>query len=239
MVVYASLARAIPLGSIYYVLKWWSRNVRTKLHKKLTMWSAVQSEWNGVVKGIVQNAPVSLCAPKGRDMFVVTDACGENNTIAGILVDGETLIYFAEGRNEVLRSISSLETLAVERAVELWGRRMKGRMIHLLCDNTVTLVALARGFSPVFEINGMVLRIRGELDKVSAGLELWYVRSQENPADPLTRGNSATKIHKSVLDKLRWFSDPYRSPKWVEGFDEKREEFWEGSNLPIKRWINV
>ena len=91
---------------------------------------------------------VSLIPPpewEEPDFTVASDAC---LTGCGALIDGEFFhCIFPEEFLSPEFTINDLELLTVIVALKVWGRRFKGKRVHMWCDNLSTVCTLQSGRS--------------------------------------------------------------------------------------------
>ena len=231
-VVYALQILRVPLGCMYHVFKNWARHAATKPTTHVDLWKESVKQLDAAMTIIERNEPVSVFRQLPAEAFIVTDACTTNNMLAGVYVYDGYVRWFAH-RHEADRDIAVLEALAVDYAVHRWLR--PGRTVHLLCDNVVVLVALAKGLSMNFGVNSVVRDLLGWMHTCGAHMELWYIASQRNCADPFTREMVFSDGQEHVLHDLATISSALlpRAPRRV---DLSAAQLFEGSSLPIKKW---
>ncbi|KAJ3497203.1 hypothetical protein NMY22_g19725 [Coprinellus aureogranulatus] len=88
------------------------------------------------------------------------------------------------------RDIGWLECLAIELLVlHLEARGYRECRIRVLSDNQGIIGAFWKGRSRNVEVNYSIRRFMNILDSLHLFLEVEYVRSEENPADPISRGD--------------------------------------------------
>jgi hypothetical protein len=93
--------------------------------------------------------------------------------------------------------INILETEAVILALQHFGHLIRGDPVSLVVDNTTVLSAFEHGFSRSFDIDRCLLRVQAHIVSVQ------YIRSDDNPSDPLSRGRDADPISISNAVKDR------------------------------------
>lgn len=92
------------------------------------------------------------------------------------------------------RDIGWLECLAIELLVlHLETRGYHDCRVRLLSDNQGIIGAYWKGRSRNAEVNYSIRRFMVILDSLHISLEVSYVRSAENPADPISRGDVGSK----------------------------------------------
>jgi hypothetical protein len=108
----------------------------------------------------------------------------------GVIVDGRWCAFeLAPGWKVEGRDICWLETLAVEFTayiLEAMGIQNCRVLIH--SDNQGTIGSIDKGRSPNFHINLAVRRTFATLASLLITPVIEYVRSADNPADPISRG---------------------------------------------------
>ena len=238
MVVYALMVLDKPLASIFHVFKFWARHVFTSPRKIVTLWQTSREELNAAINYSTRNTPLKIkTRPRGRMTMVITDASleGGRPRIAGLLVQNGRVRWFAETVRSTATDIAVFETLAVQKAIVRWSHALQGRSALLLCDNTVTLSALARGMSCNYTVNSMVGVMHEFMLRRDIYLGLMYVPSKANASDPLTRewlwSNEqavalGTAIHWSTLC----------APGGVDDFLRAQERLFGGSHIPVFRY---
>ena len=238
MVVYALMVLDKPLASIFHVFKFWARHVFTSPRKIVTMWRTSREEMDAAIVFSTRNTPLKIkTRPRGRMTIVITDASleGGRPRIAGLLVQNGRVRWFAETVRSTSTDIAVFETLAVQRATMRWAHALQGRSALLLCDNTVTLSALARGMSCNYTVNSMVGVMHEFMLRRDIYLGFMYVPSKANASDPLTRewlwSNEqavalGTAIHWSTLC----------APGGVDDFLRAQERLFGGSHIPVFRY---
>ena len=150
---------------------------------------------------VLQNSPAKPICPKFPVNFLVTDACGETNLCAAILILGPQLLSVV--RQYPHDHIHVLEAKALLLALQNWQYLLRPlTTIHLCFDNLCLLYALKRGYSPSFTLNTCVREILEWLKVLSIELLLSYVTSHLNPADPLTRNRPFEPHHVALLSSF-------------------------------------
>jgi len=96
--------------------------------------------------------------------------------------------------------IHLLELMAIEWAVEFVPSNNGGIRLILGCDNTVAVSALNNGYSTCDKACEIALRIRRSCRERGIHLELIWVPTKENAADPLSRGLDFD----STLNYITW-----------------------------------
>lgn len=87
------------------------------------------------------------------------------------------------------RDIGWLEAIAVELAVRtILGRGFSASRIKILSDNQGVIGAWGRGHSSNFEVNLSIRRASFILSDVDLSLSFQFIDSEDNPADPISRG---------------------------------------------------
>jgi len=108
----------------------------------------------------------------------------------GVVISGQwTAFRLAPDWKIPRRDICWLETLAVKFAVyylEKMGFQNSRLLIHL--DNQGTIGALDKGRSSNVPINLAVCRTYTALAAISVSVDINYIASADNPADPISRG---------------------------------------------------
>ena len=229
-VVYALQILRVPLGTIYRVFKNWARHAETQPTAHVTLWAESVEQLADAMVVIQQNQPVSVFRQLPAEAFIVTDACTTDNKLAGVFIYDGYVRWFAH-RHHCDCDIAVLEALAVDFAVRRWLR--PGRTVHLLCDNVVVLVALSKGLSMNFGVNTITTELIDWCEGSGRHLELWFVASLRNCADPFTREMVFTDGQAHVLHDLIAISSTLRAPRRV---DLSSAQLFEGSSLPIRKW---
>lgn len=94
-----------------------------------------------------------------------------------------------EGWKGPWRDIGWLECLAIELLVlHLEIRDYKNCRVRVLSDNQGIIGAYWKGRSRNVQVNYSIRRFMSILDSLHLFLEVEYVRSEDNPADPISRG---------------------------------------------------
>lgn len=133
--------------------------------------------------------------PRGevQDLGISVDA----STVWGIGIkwgDGWDAWKVQEGWKGPSRDIGWLECLAIELLVlHLEARGYQNCRIRLLSDNQGIIGSFHKGRSRNFEVNYSVRRFMSILDSLHITLEVEYVRSKDNPSDPISRGELGPK----------------------------------------------
>ncbi|RXW17779.1 hypothetical protein EST38_g8069 [Candolleomyces aberdarensis] len=88
------------------------------------------------------------------------------------------------------RDIGWLECLALELLVlHLEAKGLRDRKVRVQSDNQGIIGAYYKGRSRNFEVNFSIRRFMYILDALHISLDVVYVKSADNPADPISRGN--------------------------------------------------
>ncbi|RXW11908.1 hypothetical protein EST38_g13947 [Candolleomyces aberdarensis] len=88
------------------------------------------------------------------------------------------------------RDIGWLECLALELLVlHLEAKGLKDCRVRVQSDNQGIIGAYYKGRSRNFEVNFSIRRFMYILDALHVSLDVVYVKSADNPADPISRGN--------------------------------------------------
>jgi hypothetical protein len=229
MVVYGMQILRIPLGRIFHVFKFWGRNALTDPRKCVAMWSAAQKEFQENYQMLIQNTAV-LCVglEENNGPFLITDAT--MTSIAGVVIYRGEVLSYSQGTE--VTPIAANEALAVAKTVTRWLHLFGRKRITIMGDNIVVLCALARGMSMDFLVNVRAVEVIRRLTAIGAEMRLVYVRSDENVADPLTRGRQWTRDNINTIELLRLST--LRAPTGVVSFLSER--LFEKGNLPILKW---
>ena len=150
------------------------------------MWPSLCSDLDRLVNTIATKVePDAPCL--GNASFVLcTDA--SDTGFGAILFDSDGAWKMFNGRwniNEIHEIIAVKELLAILKAIEHW---QIASSFHLLCDNTIALAALAKGYSPHFCINAVVSAIFDEVrSRFGERCVASWVPSADNVADAPSR----------------------------------------------------
>ena len=151
----------------FHILKFYRRRTSqfarelTALGDSARVWPSLCSDLDRLVNTIATKVePDAPCL--GNASFVLcTDA--SDTGFGAILFDSDGAWKMFNGRwniNEIHEIIAVKELLAILKAIEHW---QIASSFHLLCDNTIALAALAKGYSPHFCINAVVSAIFDEV----------------------------------------------------------------------------
>ena len=143
-------------------------------------------------------------------VFLATDAAGGTESGLGF-VYGLEKDYVEVGRDQLPRhqfaAIVYGELLTVVHAMRsIFGgtserSKTTPKLIMLAIDNMAALHMLHRNYSTQPQAREMLLEINNLLKNNNSRLVLFYVRSEENPADDPSRGKPVIKVKLEVLRK--------------------------------------
>jgi hypothetical protein len=218
--VYAMLVLKIPLGHIYYVLKFWARHTFTAPKQEIRMWTHACTQFLCVLASL--DTKVMLQKNPELQAYLFTDATPTQ--LGAVLVVREKLFFWAE-KLQHTTNIAEAEALACWRSCQGWTQHVAQLSLSVVIDNISVLCALNKGFSPNFFLNRTVCQVL-ELWKANhTHPTLFYIRSKENPADALSRGQPLSSRDLSLLSSVS-----SRPPVWVV----QRKRMFE--NVPIFVW---
>ncbi len=141
-------------------------------------------------------APLHEWPSQGDHSELVTDASGIGWGAVWLIIlpDGSRKILKARGfwiASEKHLPISCLETLAIWRAMQALPPDclplLKGRILHIKCDNTATVYAIQNTVGRATSINNILRHILPWLWHLQIPFDIFHVISKENIADQLSR----------------------------------------------------
>jgi hypothetical protein len=182
MAIYGLSVLGIPLSHAFYLLQFLIKNIDSRPKKRVEMWQVVKMQWRELVEVILQNKRVTPVMSTTMKGVLVTDARGDG-TIAAIY--SRNGLLRADWKRVKESHIADLEARAVTFALERWN--FASGVYALFCDNLVVLYSLKKGWSKRFAVNVEIRKIFNLLREKKMELELFYVPSEKNCADPLTR----------------------------------------------------
>jgi hypothetical protein len=143
---------------------------------------------------LLQNSPTTAQSTQSQHhIILITDA--SDMGLAAIWVESTKITTLTQplSRQKDLTPIVFREADAMIMAVEWKIRSLSKRsLISYYCDNTSWLGALRRGWSPSYDLNRQVIAIFRLLHNTSTSIALYYISSEDNPADGPSRGLSTT-----------------------------------------------
>lgn len=213
--VYGCMVLNIPLAHIFHVLKFLAKHTATPPRSSVTMWKQAQAEFLAVSQAITLNATVS--APSIHHQAVlVTDAATTTGLGGAVLISPSGKLHTATIACSGYHTINDLEAQALSRALGHFAPMLHHTRIKTYVDNTATIGALAATHSKSFHLNRWVGSIIAKVSQIHAHIELEYVNTHFNVADPISRGVHLSQEH------LRWLATVPVAGGWCR---------WSGSRL--------
>ena len=138
---------------------------------------------------IVENRPVRVARRGKPAWYLVTDAATKG--AGGVLMsagDGTVRTWSRDWSDaERARPIHEREMQAAVEAARFFGEFLVGAEVAVYIDNTSGLYAARNRRAVSFELNALI----GEFERATrecASITLRYIASEDNVADPLSRG---------------------------------------------------
>ena len=193
LMIYASCILAIALAPRYLVFKLMRRRMQQVAlgtivqNAPARVWPCTIATWHQWMKDIVEHEGRHAIPQRAATHTLITDASLEG--FGGILFNDSTgratsfgSTWAAAGVDATNLHINGLEM----RALVLTARRLvpRGTTVRILVDNTSVMYAVRKERSQSYELNQGVIALCDwfEVDSIN------YIKSEENPADALSRG---------------------------------------------------
>jgi hypothetical protein len=202
LLLWASAVLRAPMQKYYMAIKFIRRRMsqvakrEALLADQALVWPSALPHFRQWFAYLKHNAPVTpLQCQTERNFVVFTDA--SKSGYGGVLVNTHSAeVEFTAGQWTVQQSeasINELELKAVALVLDQWAEKLDGRHVHLRVDNTTAKSSLKRGRSDHLHLNDLLLKTIPLVQRM-ASFTVDYVRSEENVADPLSRGQSGDVV---------------------------------------------
>lgn len=182
------------LPSTFFLWKTCSRWLAAGTKRRLAFAPCVIHQLIALKEFLESDPAVNLVASDHlacEDEFLVTDAA-RDSIFAGwgaVLVRGAR-VSVAGGSFPLAtpEPIAILEMRAVGLAISYWQYDLRRRYLQVLTDNTASLFALRKGYSPSWLMNEELIHISEILARQGLRIVVDFIPSKVNPADDPSRG---------------------------------------------------
>ncbi|KAK4702113.1 hypothetical protein P7C70_g4111, partial [Phenoliferia sp. Uapishka_3] len=151
--------------------------------EELRWWLAILEQEGEVGRFLMGKLPVC-------DVSIISDACPKG---VGILVDGVwdywPCLLGWDDEDNIDRAEGVGVLLGLIQFFGIFGDSMDGHLIKALCDNKSVVGGWAKGRNRNAAVNLIIRQIDELLCIHGCQLDLKYVKSKENEADPISRGD--------------------------------------------------
>ena len=178
----------------YHVLKYYRRKCASLQRGEVTLsdnaklWGCVRQKLAAWIEFLGQNRPVSRPPANLAPINLFTDA--SNAGWGGYLIDADGQVQVVAGAwslRDKHRSINEREAMAVYNTLSRFLPQLKRRHFNLHIDNTSVCWGLAKGRSPVYNINSRIAEVSALVRDTDASFTICYVASADNHADHPSR----------------------------------------------------
>jgi hypothetical protein len=189
-VYYAAAVLHFAWHRAYHLLKWHRRRSASRTSRQQAdLWPSAQRELHSIRSIILLNKPITVMKKDHPQWMLVTDAAKKG--CGAVLMDtaGPTVKTWARDWTveESVRPIHERELLATVEALRVFAAHVTDCTVRIFIDNTGGLCAARSRRAVSFELNAIV----GQFEAAAAccrSTTLEYIKSEENIADPLSRG---------------------------------------------------
>jgi hypothetical protein len=188
-VVYAMVARGDALAGAFTLLRLLAIAVTNVSKLSTAVTPACIRVARSLSHAILTNKPRNLRDWPHQEHVVVTDAStgSRSGGLVWVTPDGRVQTMTVEVSDS---HINVREAEVLVAAVERVARSHPGSLIHVVCDNTAVISALAAGHSHSWVLNHHVDRVARIARTHHCVLQPWWVPSALNPADGLSRARA-------------------------------------------------
>ena len=199
--IWASMWAAKPLCDVYFVLKW-ARRAANMLNRGASpddpypLWPCLAPTLARWVADALADWTVVTLPPADDHWVLFTDASGAG---WGAVLCGPQGEVFAAGDRWPLGSsafsVAELEARAVTNGVRAFAELLSERpaaALRVKVDNTSVLAGLVRGAVRSAHLARDVSAAHAALAALARPVDVGYVGTKENPADPVSRGRPLT-----------------------------------------------
>ena len=145
--------------------------LNSQMKKDFIWWQKFLSQYNGV-------SILWLTDTLGVDILMATDAC---LTAAGATCDGEYMhALFPPSIKQQFKNIAHLELIAILVSVRLWVNKLRGKVIHLSCDNQACVNVVNSGRAWDHLLQKCLRELMMELAANQIWLKLIYINTKAN-----------------------------------------------------------
>jgi hypothetical protein len=191
MLAYLRIYFAASLPKNFFVWKALTRWAAAGPSRRMTFSPVVELQLRSLQE-FVSNDPQKMLGaqPTNLEELLVTDAC-KDSIFAGwgaVWISGERVEVIG-GRFPLFTTepICVLEMRAIVLALQHW-RHISSRRLVVLTDNTASLFAIQRGYSPSWPMQMELDRLHRVTTERTLAMTVGFIPSKQNPADAPSRG---------------------------------------------------
>jgi hypothetical protein len=227
-VTYGIQCMGLPIGLLFHVWKQVARLSTVNPKRIVRLWKSADRELSRAVTLVKQNKWRKVCDFRDGSVVIFTDAAlaAGATTLAGIIMwQGKRREWDWSFNTEA--DIATCEIWALLETIKRFAGVLKGRQVRWYSDNVVALCAMARGGSKNFQVNRIACDVWMWAHQFNTRLEVIYVPSALNPADPLTRGRYLSPENEQMLSMVM------PDGVGVEDITTHTEDMWNGSRVRV------
>jgi hypothetical protein len=194
-VYFASAILQLPLRYVWWLLKTYRRRL-SSLARGASRADAARlpeiprRQLDALLSVIRRNTPRCVTVLRPVKTFTLySDATLKN--YGAVLIDdtSQELFVTAGPWKEQAHNINAAETRAVCMAINTFRALITKAAVHVVVDNTSTLVGIQRQSSKSFVVNAELVPLIDTMKALGCTVTCQYVKSADNPADAPSRGN--------------------------------------------------